>query len=131
MELEYWTPTSNLNSSKLESKWIKMDNETSAGRQSTTIEQPTKEIERNGTTSVSYKLPTAYKTLNQHQIWLSEENLSSPELLLSSLFSPSLDTKCMDSISTWNGLFHLNLPRIPRFLQYPAPIRRGVRIGRS
>ena len=44
--------------------WINMDNETSAGHQSTTIKQPTEEIERHETISVSYKPPTAYKTLN-------------------------------------------------------------------
>ena len=86
---------------------------TSAGHQSGAIEQPTEEIEWNGTISVSYKPPTAYKPLDQHQNWPSEENLSSLELLLSSFFSPSFDINRMDSISTWNGLFHLNLPRIP------------------
>ena len=99
--------------------WIKMDKESSAGQKSGAIEQPTEEIERNGTISVSFKPPTAYKTLNQYQNLPSEENLSSLELLLSSLFSPSLDNKQMDSNSTWNGLFHFNLPEIPRFLAIP------------
>ena len=99
--------------------WIKMDKESSAGHQSGANEQPTEEIERNGTISVSCKPPTAYKTLNPHRIWPSEENLGSLELLLSSLFSPAFDIRCMDSISTCNGLFHLNIPEIPRFLAIP------------
>ena len=64
-----------------------MDKETSAGHQIDAIEQPTEEIEWNGTILVSFKPPTAYKTLNQHQIRPSEENLGSLELLLSLLFS--------------------------------------------
>ena len=47
--------------------WIKMDKETSAGHQIDAIEQPTGEIEWNGTNSISYKPPTAYKTLNPTQ----------------------------------------------------------------
>ena len=61
--------------------WIKMDKESSAGQKSGAIEQPTEEIEWNGTISVSFKPPTAYKTLNPTEIWPSEEELSSPELM--------------------------------------------------
>ena len=44
-----------------------MDKETSAGHQIDAIEQPTEEIERDGTILVSHKPPTAYKTLNPTQ----------------------------------------------------------------
>ena len=60
--------------------WIKMDKESSAGQKSGAIEQPTEEIEWNGTILVSFKPPTAYKTLNQHRNYQSEANLSSLEL---------------------------------------------------
>ena len=96
--------------------WIKTDKESSAGHQSGAIEQLNEEIERNGTISISFKPPTAYETLNPTQIWPSEENLSSPELMLLPIFSLSPNTDYMDSISTQNGLIHLTLPRIPWFL---------------
>ena len=59
---------------------INMDKETSAGHQIETIEPPTEEIEWNGTILVSYKPPTAYKTLNPTQNSTIRGNLSSLEL---------------------------------------------------
>ena len=60
--------------------WINTNKESSAGHQIDVIEQSTEEIEWNRTILVSFKPPTAHKTLNQHRIWPTEENLGSLEL---------------------------------------------------
>ena len=125
MEPQYWTPTSNLNSSTWRQTGSKRIDEISAGRQNGAIELPTEEIEWSGTTLVSYKPPTAYKTLNPTQNSTIRGKFELPRALILSFSHHHTTPRPWTPLQPKNELFHLNLPRIPRFLQYPTSIHYG------